>query len=60
MIKIGLVNIVKNARKRNASDIHFTLIESDDVLTQLCVGNIMLPRSQIDRKESEKNLAYHM
>jgi len=60
MIKTGLINIVKDAIKMNASDIHFTQIESDNVLIQLRAGNIMLPRSHIDRKESKKILAYHI
>jgi len=58
MIKTDLLNIVKDAIKMNASDIHFTLAESGDVLIQLRAGNIMLPRSHIDKKEYEKILAY--
>jgi len=58
MIKIELINIVKDAIEMSASDIHFTLAEHGDVLIQLRAGNIMLPRSHIDRKEYEKMLAY--
>ena len=58
MIKTELINTIKDAIKMNASDIHFTLAASGDVLIQLRAGNIMLPRSHIDRKEYEKMLAY--
>ena len=58
MIKTEVVAIIKDAIKMNASDIHFTLAEGGDVLTQLRVGNVMKPRTHIDRKRYEKILAY--
>ena len=58
MIKTELMNIVNDAIKMSASDIHFTLVASGEVLIQLRAGNVMLPRSHIDRKRYEKILAY--
>ena len=58
MIKIELITIVKEAIKMNASDIHFTLSESDDVLIQFRAGNVMLPRSYIDQEKYGKILSF--
>jgi len=58
MIKTELIDIVNDAIKMSASDIHFTLAESGDILIQLRAGNVMLPRSHIDEKKYEKILAY--
>ncbi|MCL1989340.1 MAG: Flp pilus assembly complex ATPase component TadA [Defluviitaleaceae bacterium] len=58
MIKKQLIAIVKDAIKMAASDIHFTQGQKEDVLIQLRAGNMMLPRSHIDRLTYEKMLAY--
>jgi len=58
MIQTELINIVKDAIKMSASDIHFTLAENGDILIQLRAGNVMLPRAHIDKKKYEKILAY--
>ena len=58
MIKTELIDIIKDAIEMSASDIHFTLAEAGDVLVQLRAGNLMLPRSHIDRNFYEKMLAY--
>ena len=58
MIKTKLINIINDAIKMSASDIHFTLATNGEVLIQLRAGNIMLPRSHLDMKKYEKILAY--
>jgi len=58
MIKTELINIINDAVKMSASDIHFTLTANGEVLIQLRAGNIMLPRSHLDKKKYEKILAY--
>jgi len=58
MIKTKLINIINDAIKMSASDIHFTLATNGEVLIQLRAGNIMLPRSHLDKEKYEKILAY--
>jgi len=58
MIKTELIDIIKDAIKMSASDIHFTQAQGGEVLIQLRAGNVMLPRSHIDKKKYEKILAY--
>lgn len=58
MIKTELIGIIKDAIKMCASDIHFTQAGKGDVLIQLRAGNIMLPRSHIDKERYEKILSY--
>lgn len=58
MIKTELIDIVKDAIKMSASDIHFTQAEKEEVLIQLRAGNVMLPRSHIHKEKYEKILAY--
>jgi len=58
MIKTVLIDIIKDAVKMSASDIHFSQAEGGEVLIQLRAGNVMLPRSHIDKNNYEKILAY--
>ena len=58
MVKTKLIEIVKDAIKMSASDIHFTLAEKGDVLIQLRAGNVMLPRAYIDKEKYDKLLSY--
>lgn len=58
MIKIELLEIVNDAIKMNASDVHFTLSDNGSVLVQLRAGNLMLPRTHIEKKKYQQILAY--
>lgn len=58
MIKTELLEIVKDAIKMNASDIHFSQADNQTVLVQLRAGNLMLPRTHIARDQYDKILAY--
>lgn len=58
MIKTELLEIVNDAIKMRASDIHFTQADSDSVLVQLRAGNLMLPRTHIKKEKYEKMLGY--
>jgi len=58
MIKTELLEIVNDAIKMSASDIHFTLADTGTVLVQLRAGNLMIPRTHIEREKYEKILAY--
>ena len=57
MIKTKLINIIKDAIEKSASDIHFTQKDSD-ILVQLRIKNTMLPKTIIKRKEYEQLIAY--
>lgn len=58
MVKTELIDIVKDAIKMSASDIHFSQAQNEEVLIQLRAGNVMLPRSHISKEKYEKILAY--
>ena len=58
MIKNELLEIVNDAIKMKASDIHFTQTDSGSVLVQLRAGNLMLPRAHIEKEKYEKMLGY--
>jgi competence protein ComGA len=58
MIKTELIKIVSDAIDINASDIHFTLEDTGLVLVQYRAGNLMMPRSRLEREQYEQLLSY--
>ena len=58
MIKTELLEIVNDAIKMSASDIHFTQADTGSILVQLRAGNLMIPRVHVDKETYEKMLAY--
>ena len=59
MIKTKLINIIKDAIKNSATDIHFTNNQDENTVTiQFRAGYIMRPHKTIELKEYQKMLAY--
>jgi competence protein ComGA len=58
MIKEALIDIVVDAMEVNASDIHFILEDTGAIMIQYRIGNVMMPRSRMEKQKYDQLLAY--